>query len=88
MSKLKKKQAEKLKSCKMKEGSMKNDKGRLKNDGGWKMNDEGWWFQAVEGFCFRTNRQTDRQTDICEWRVTFVTEKIMTKNVQVHGFIE
>ena len=79
----------------MKEGWMKNDVGGMKdedrwmnNDEGWRMNDEGWWFQAVEGFCFRTNRQTDRQTDICEWRVTFVTEKIMTKNVQVHGFIE
>ena len=32
-----KKQAKKLKSCKMKEGWMKND--------------EGGWFQAVEGFC-------------------------------------
>ena len=37
------KEAGKLKSCKMKEGWMKNDEG-------WMKNDEGWWFQAVEGF--------------------------------------
>ena len=42
----------------MKEGWMQNDKGWMKNDEGWKMNDEGWWFQAVEGFCFRTDKQT------------------------------
>ena len=34
------KQAEKLKSCKMKEGWMKNDEC-------WSMNDEDWWFQVV-----------------------------------------
>ena len=39
---LKKQQTEKLKSCKMKEGWMKNDEGWMKNDEGWKMNDEGW----------------------------------------------
>ena len=39
----------------MKEGWMKNDEG-------WKMKDEGWWFQAVVGFCRRTNEQTDGQT--------------------------
>ena len=53
-------------------GWMKNDKdewwrmknkGWKKNDEGWMMNDEGWWFQAVEGFCFLTDRHTDRQTD-------------------------
>ena len=32
--------------------------------------DEGWWFLAVEGFWF----MTDKQTDICECRVTFATE--------------
>ena len=37
------KQAEKIKSCKMKEGWVKNGEG-------WMDNDEGWWFQAVEGF--------------------------------------
>ena len=26
------------------------------------MNDEGWWFQAVEGFWFMTDRQTDKRT--------------------------
>ena len=30
----------------------------MKDDEGWKMNDEGWWFQAVEGFCRRTDGQT------------------------------
>ena len=37
----------------------------------WKMNVVGWWFQAVEGFCF----QTDKRIDICDCRVAFVTEK-------------
>ena len=79
------KQTEKLKSCEMKEGGMKNVEGRMnekcwrKNDEGWMMNDEGWWFQAVEGFCFLTDRQTDwwmnKQTDIGECRVAFATEK-------------
>ena len=41
-------QAEKLKSCEMKEGWMKNDTG-------WMKNDEGWWFQAVEGFWLQTD---------------------------------
>ena len=39
------------------------------------MNDEGWWFQAVEGFC----RQTNKQTDICDCRVTFATENVAQK---------
>ena len=39
------KQAEKLKSHKMKEGWMKND--------------IGWWFQAIEGFCRLTDERTD-----------------------------
>ena len=47
----------------------------MKNDEGWRMNDEGWWFQDVEGFCFQTNRLMD----ICECRVTFATEKYMSK---------
>ena len=58
-------QAEKLKNREMKEGCikngegwMKNDKVWMKNDEGWKMKDEGWWFQAVEGFCFMTDRRT------------------------------
>ena len=70
------KQAEKLKSREMKEGWMKNDEKLLKNDEGWKMNDEGWWFQAVEGFCFKTNGRTNERTDICDCRVAFATEKI------------
>ena len=65
------KQAEKLQSFEMKEGWMNNDEGWMNNDEGWRMNDEGWWFQAVEGFCFRTNRQMDERTDIGECRVTF-----------------
>ena len=51
-----KKQAEKLKSRKMKEGWMKNDEG-------WKMNDEEWWFQVVEGVCFMTDEQMNERTD-------------------------
>ena len=55
------KQVEKLKSCKMKEGWMKNDEC-------WRMNDEGWWFQAVEGFCdWRTDERTNERTDGHLW---------------------
>ena len=46
-------QGNKLKS-KMKEGWMTNDEGWLKND-------EGWWFQALEGFCCKTDWQTNEQ---------------------------
>ena len=53
------KQAEKLKSRKMKDESRMMKK------------DEGWWFLAVDGFWF----MTDEQTDICECRVAFATEK-------------
>ena len=63
-----KKQAEKLKSREMKEGWMKNDER-------WRINDAVWWFQAVEGFWFMTDRQTDERTDICDCRVAFATEK-------------
>ena len=52
------KQAEKLKSRKMKDESRMMKK------------DEGWWFLAVDGFWF----MTDEQTDICECRVAFTTE--------------
>ena len=51
------------------------NEGWMKNDERWRLNDEGWWFQAVEGFCFLTDRLTDEQTDICECRVAFATEK-------------
>ena len=44
------------------EGCKMNDEGCKMNDEGCKMNDEGWWFQAVEGFCFRTDGQTNEQT--------------------------
>ena len=54
------KQAEKHKSCKMKEGWMKNDEG-------WQMNDEGWWFEAVEGFLWLTDWLTDWQTNRHMW---------------------
>ena len=69
------KQAEKLKSCEMKEGWMKNDVEWMKNDEGWRLNYEGWWFLAVEGFWFMTDERTDERTDICECRVAFATEK-------------
>ena len=53
---------------------MKDDEGwwrMMKDDEGWMKDDEGWWFQAVEGFC----RRTDGRTDICDCRVAFATEK-------------
>ena len=43
----------------------------MMKDEGWRINDEGWWFQAVEGFCFMTDWQTD---NICDCRVAFATE--------------
>ena len=70
------KQAEKLKSREMKEGRMKSDEGWMKNDERWRMNDAVWWFQAVEGFCWQTDIRTNKQTDICDCRVAFATEKI------------
>ena len=54
---------------------MKNDKEWMKSDEEWMKNNEGWWFQAVDGFCRQTDKQTDRQTDICDCRVAFATEK-------------
>ena len=56
---LQRKQAEKLKSREMMERWMKNDEGWMKKDEGWRMNDEGWWFQAVEGFWWRTDGLTN-----------------------------
>ena len=49
----------------------------------WRMNDEGWWFQAscwgvlqTDGQKDKlTNKRTDEQTDICDCRVAFATEK-------------
>ena len=48
----------KLKSLKV--AKLRKDEWRImKNNDGWMKNDEGWWFQAVEGFCWRTDRRTD-----------------------------
>ena len=68
-----KKQAEKLKSCEMKEGwwrMMKDDEGWMKDE--WRMmkDDD---FKLLRGFA---SEQTDRRTDICECRVAFATENI------------
>ena len=49
-------QAERLKSREMKEGWMKNDEWRMMKDEEWMMKDEVWRFQAVEGFCWQTDR--------------------------------
>ena len=74
-----KKQAEKLKSRKMKEGwSMneewwrmnENDGGWMNNDEWWRLNDERWWFLAVVRFLFMTDKPMDGWMDICECRVT------------------
>ena len=61
----------------MKEGWMKNDDGWMKNDEEWMKNDEEWMmkdddFKLLRGFDYG---QTDRQTDICDCRVAFTTEK-------------
>ena len=78
------KQAEKLKSREMKEGWMKNDKGWMKDDEGWMKNEEGWWFQAVEGFWWRTNKRTD----ICDCRVAFATENFLNIGKLKEKYIE
>ena len=52
----------------MKEGWMKNDEGWLKNDERWKMKDD--------DFKLLTDRQTNRRTDIWNFRVSFATDKI------------
>ena len=44
------------------------------------MNDEGWWFQAVQGFCW----QMDNQTDICNCRVAFAFENHKSKQKQIN----
>ena len=62
-------QAEKFKSCKMKEEWMKNDEGWLKNDEGWKMNDDD--FKLLKGFALG---RTNGRTDIFDCRVAFATE--------------
>ena len=50
--------------------------GWTKNDECWRMNDEGWWFQAVEGFLWLTDGQTNERTNGHLWiYVTFATEK-------------
>ena len=41
------------------DGWMKYDEGWMKYDEGWRLNDEGWWFQAVEGFWWRTDGLTN-----------------------------
>ena len=70
-------QAKKLKSCEMKEGWMKKDEG-------WIMKDERWWFQAVEGLCRLMDRRTNKQKDICECKVTFLTEKNWPISINKH----
>ena len=59
---IKLKQAEKLNNHEMKEGWMKNDEEWWwMNEEWWRMKD-GWWIQAVEGFCWRTDRRTNKQS--------------------------
>ena len=58
------KQAEKLKSWKLKEGFIKNE-GRM-NDEGWGMRDED--FKLLRGFA---DEQTDRQSHFCDWKCDF-----------------
>ena len=63
------KKAEKLKSCKMKEGWMKNDEG-------WMINDDD--LKLLTGF---GDEQTKWWTDIGNCRVAFASEKVMKVNV-------
>ena len=73
------KQAEKFKSREMKdEGWKMNDECWKMKDEGWKMKDECWKMKdsGWRGFWGQTNRQTD----ICDFRVAFATENY-TPNV-------
>ena len=47
-------------------------------------NDEGWWFHTVEGF---GDWQTKWQTDICDCRVAFVTEKFAFSDSFARGIL-
>ena len=42
------------------------------------MNDEGWWFQAVDLLCWHTDGRKNKQTDICDCRVAFATENLLS----------
>ena len=90
------KQAEKLKSCKMKEGWMKNDEWWIKNDEGlmkndeWRMMMDEWWWMNDEGWrmmissCWGVLRP-DRQTD---WRTNEMTlvnvESLLRMKTHIH----
>ena len=59
---------------------MKDEWRMIKNDEGWRMNDE-WWRMMISSYWGvlqtdgQMDRQMDEQTDICDCRVAFVTEK-------------
>ena len=79
------KQAEKLKSCEMKEGWMKDDEWRMMNEEWWWMNVEGWKFQAVEGFCdWLTYRQTGKQTN----KQTFVNVESLLRLKNLYTYVQ
>ena len=40
-------------------------------------------FKVFLGFCFRTDRQTNGRTDICNCRVAFVIENFMAASLMV-----
>ena len=69
------KHAEMLKSCKMKEvWRIMKDEWRMMKDVRWMMKDDD--FKLLKSFALGlTDKQTNRQTDICDCRVAFVTEK-------------
>ena len=51
------------------------------------MNDEGWWFQAVEGFCRRTDERTDEQTFVIVEslsRLKITKTKILRLNITIN----
>ena len=71
------KQAEKLKSPKMKDEVWKmNDESWKMKDDGWKMKDESWKMKD-SGWRGFEDRKTDKRTDIFDFRVAFATEKII-----------
>ena len=54
---------------------MKDDGWKTKDEG-WRMKNDGWKMKDDGGF---VDKQTDRQTDVCDCRLAFATEKSSSK---------
>ena len=61
---------------------MKYDEGWMKNDEGWRLKD--YDFKLLRGLA---DWQTDRQTDICDCRFAFATEKVRKVVMKVVAYV-